>query len=112
MSSLFYVLSGERTKYCWRGYSPPYPLHSRLPLFLNFGQIRNLISQNAVVAETAIFAARAHNLKDIVLTGNLTTLPHVRAVFENLSDAFGVKFIFPENSQFGTVIGTALHPID
>ena len=89
----------------------------------NFGKLSDIASKSDIalgiinmvaetVATTAIFAARAHNLKDIVLTGNLTTLPHVRAVFENLSDAFGVRFIFPESSQFGTVIGAALHPID
>ena len=72
--------------------------------------IINMVSET--VATTAIFAARAHMLKDIVLTGNLTTLPHVRAVFENLGEVFGVNFIIPENAQFGTVIGAALHPID
>ena len=72
--------------------------------------IINMVSET--VATTAIFAARAHKLKDIVLTGNLTTLPHVRAVFENLGEVFGVNFIIPENAQFGTVIGAALHPID
>ena len=89
----------------------------------NFGKLSDIASKSDIalgiinmvaetVATTAIFAARAHKLRDIVLTGNLTTLPHVKAVFENLADSFGVRFIFPENSQFGTVIGAALHPIN
>ena len=89
----------------------------------NFGNLSDLATSNDIalgivnmvsetIAMTAIFAARAHGLKQIVLTGNLTTMTHVRKVFENLESAFGVKFIIPENSQFGTVIGAALHAFD
>ena len=70
--------------------------------------IVNMVSET--IATTAIFAARAHGLKNIVLTGNLTTMPHVRAVFTALAPTFDVNFIIPANSQFGTVIGAALHP--
>ncbi len=72
--------------------------------------IVNMVSET--IAMTAIFAARAHGIKQIVLTGNLTTMPHVRRVFEELQPSFGVDFIIPENSQFGTVIGAALHAFD
>ncbi len=86
----------------------------------NFGNLSDIASRSDIalgivnmvaetIATTAIFAARTHNIKNIVLTGNLTTMPHVRCVFENLAESFGVKFIIPENSQFGTVIGAALH---
>ena len=42
--------------------------------------------------------------------GNLTTIAPIRRVFEamNDSDSFGVRFLTPSNSQFGTVIGAAL----
>jgi hypothetical protein len=56
----------------------------------------------------SIFAARAFGLKDIVLIGNLSTLTPVRRVFDELQHSFGVRFLIPENSQFGTVIGAAL----
>ena len=66
-----------------------------------------------MVAETiammAVFAARGHGIKNVVLTGNLTTIAPIRYVFENLSDSFGVRFLIPENAQFGTVIGAALN---
>lgn len=89
----------------------------------NFGKLSDMASKSDIalgivnmvaetIATTAIFAARSYGLKDIVLTGNLTTMPHVRAVFEGLADNFGVNFIVPTYSQFGTVIGAALHPVD
>ncbi|MBQ9785532.1 MAG: pantothenate kinase [Clostridia bacterium] len=69
--------------------------------------IANLVAET--IAMLSIFAARAHNLTDIVLIGNLTTIEPVRHVFESLGGDFGVRFIIPENAQFGTVIGAALN---
>jgi len=86
----------------------------------NFGNLSDLASPadlalgiTNMVAETvamlSIFAARNYHLKNIVLTGNLTTLSPIRRVFEELEDSFDVRFIIPESSQFGTVIGAALN---
>ena len=86
----------------------------------NFGNLSDLADSHDIalgianmVAETifmmAIFAARSKGLTDIVLTGNLTTIAPIRKVFEDLSANFGVRFIIPENSSFGTVIGAALY---
>ncbi len=69
--------------------------------------IANMVAET--VAMLAIFAARSFQLKDIVLIGNLTRIAPIRAAFEGLSDSFGVRFIIPENAQFGTVIGAALN---
>ncbi len=85
----------------------------------NFGNVSDLATPADIalgvanmVAETvamlSIFAARNFKLQNIVLTGNLTTIKAIRSVFEGLSDSFGVRFVIPENSQFGTVIGAAL----
>ncbi len=85
----------------------------------NFGNVSDLATPSDLalgisnmVAETiamlAIFAARSYKIQNIVLTGNLTTIAPIRQVFEGLSDSFGVRFLIPENSQFGTVIGAAL----
>ena len=68
--------------------------------------IANMVAET--VAMLAIFAARAHGIRDIVLIGNLTTIEPIRRVFEGLSDSFDVRFTIPENAQFGTVIGAAL----
>ena len=69
--------------------------------------ISNLVAET--IAMMSIFAARSYNIKDIVLIGNLTTIEPIRNVFESLGDSFGVRFVIPENAQFGTVIGAALH---
>ena len=85
----------------------------------NFGKLSDMATKEDValgianmVAETvammAIFAARGHGLRDIVLTGNLASVKPVRKIIENLAGAFDVNFIFPQHAQFGTVIGAAL----
>lgn len=85
----------------------------------NFGNVDDLATKNDIalglinlVFETAgmmsIFAAREHRIKDIVLTGNLTRMPQAKEIFDSLNSMFGVNFIIPENSQYGTVIGAAL----
>ena len=60
------------------------------------------------VGMLALFASRAKGGAPIVLTGNLTSVGYAKEAFKNLSDMFGVRFVIPENAQFGTVIGTAL----
>lgn len=60
------------------------------------------------VAMLAIFAARGHGIKDIVLTGNLTVMPQAKEKFDTMSEMFGVNFIIPDKSQFATVIGAAM----
>lgn len=71
--------------------------------------IANLVGET--IAMMSIFAARNFGLREIVLIGNLTTIQPIREVFESLSDSFNVRFLIPENAQFGTVIGAALSKI-
>lgn len=68
--------------------------------------IFNMVSET--VAMISIFAARNFGLCDIVLTGNLTTIKPITRVFHSLEPVFGVRFLIPEMSQYGTVIGAAL----
>ena len=85
----------------------------------NFGNVSEIAEKGDIalgimnlVYETigmgAIFAARAHGLRDIVLTGNLTILSKAKETFATLNSMFDMNFIIPELSQFGTVIGAAL----
>ncbi len=85
----------------------------------NFGKLSELASQSDIaiglvnlVFETigmvAVFAARNRNIKDIVLIGSLTRNHEVKHVFDIIGDMFGLKFIIPERSRYGTVIGAAL----
>jgi type II pantothenate kinase len=89
----------------------------------NFGKLSDLADQNDIalgivnmVGETigmmAVFAARNFGLDRVVLTGNLTAITPIRGVFETLERNFGIKFLIPENAQYGTVIGAALCPAD
>ena len=86
----------------------------------NFGKLSDLATSSDIalglanmVAETiammAIFAARGRGIRDIVLTGNLTTIAPIRRVYENLGGFFDVNFIIPDAASFGTVIGAALY---
>lgn len=85
----------------------------------NFGKLSDMATQNDValgvanmvgetIAMLAMFAARSFNIKNVVLTGNLTAIKAIVDVFEGLEHMFGIKFIIPERSQFATVIGAAL----
>ncbi|MBQ2862883.1 MAG: type II pantothenate kinase [Clostridia bacterium] len=85
----------------------------------NFGKVSDLAGKEDVaagiintvfetIAMLAVFAARGHKVRDIVLTGNMTTLATCHKVFDDMSRLFDVNFIIPEHSQFATVIGAAL----
>ncbi len=97
-------------------------MHPGLPEFMtaaNFGKLSDVAHRADValgvinlvfesVGVLAVFAARRFSLRDIVLTGNLTTIPYADSIFKNLSEMFDVNIIVPNNSQYGTVIGAAL----
>jgi len=85
----------------------------------NFGKVSDLATKSDIalgiinmvfesVGMMGIFAARQFDLKNIVLTGNLTYIPQSTAIFDNLNNMFGVNFQIPEYARFGTVIGAAL----
>lgn len=93
-----------------------------LPEFMtaaNFGKISDIATKSdialgiinmvfEVAGMLAVFAARNHNIKDIVLTGNLTKVPQSKEIFGTLNSMFNVNFMIPQNAQFSTVIGAAL----
>lgn len=71
--------------------------------------ILNLVFET--VGMVSVFAARSRCVRNIVLTGNLTTLDYCKekfAYFNRLENIYGVNFCIPDNAQFATVIGTAL----
>ena len=85
----------------------------------NFGNVSDIATKADIalgvinlVFETigmvSVFAARNHGLRDVVLTGNLTTVERAPEVFGTLNKMFDMNFIIPKRSQFGTVIGAAL----
>lgn len=85
----------------------------------NFGKLSDIATQGDIalgiinmVFETigmiSIFAARNYNLRDVVLTGNLSSVSIAQDTFKVLNRMFDMNFVIPEYSRFGTVIGAAL----
>lgn len=92
----------------------------------NFGNVSDLATRSDLalgvlnlvfetVGMVSIFAARSVGVTDIVLTGNVTQLPHCRTKFDefnSMKENYGVDFKIPDRSRFATVIGTALRGLD
>ena len=85
----------------------------------NFGKISDLATKADIslgvlnmvfetVGMVSLFAARSRGVKDIVMTGNLTTIPYCKTVMDRLNEMFDVRFLIPDLATYGTVIGTAL----
>ncbi|MGM9680058.1 MAG: type II pantothenate kinase [Eubacteriales bacterium] len=85
----------------------------------NFGKVSDVATKSDLalgiinmifetVSMLAIFAARAYGTENIVITGNMTSLPQAKTSFDAMKDLFGLNFVIPENASFGTVIGAAL----
>lgn len=85
----------------------------------NFGKISDIAEKSDIalgiitmVFETigvvSRFAAESCSIKDIILTGNLSTVSQAKEIFDSLKKMYNVNYIIPEYSAFGTVIGAAL----
>lgn len=68
--------------------------------------IINMVSQT--IAVISIFAARACNLDDIILTGKVTSLKEVQRSLRFIEPLFDKKFIIPERGEYATAIGAAV----
>ena len=89
----------------------------------NFGKVSDVTTKGDLAlgllnmiyetsAMLSLFAARSYNISDIVLTGNLTTLPQAEETFRGLSELFHVNYMIPKFSRYATVIGAALSYFD
>lgn len=85
----------------------------------NFGKMNDLASKADLalgiinlIFETigvmAVLAARNEDVKDVVLTGNLTHVPQVHPIFERLSTLFGINFHIPTYAEYATAVGAVL----
>lgn len=96
--------------------------HMELPKDMtaaNFGKVSDIATTGDLalgvinmVFETigmiGMFASRNAGTKNIVLTGNMTSLPQAKTIFSNLNELFDLNFIIPENAVFATAHGAAL----
>ncbi len=85
----------------------------------NFGKLSELATPSDIakglinlvfetVGMVAVFAAKNRNIKDIVLIGSLTRNTEVKQVFDTIGKMYSLRFVIPERSRYGTVIGAAL----
>ncbi|HHW12932.1 MAG TPA: type II pantothenate kinase [Firmicutes bacterium] len=85
----------------------------------NFGKISDLATKADIalgiinlvfqtIGMLAVFATRIYNTRDVVLTGNLTTVPQSQAIFEMLHRMYQVQFHTPPYAEFATATGAAL----
>jgi len=63
----------------------------------------NLIFES--IGMMSVFVSRNDEIKDIVVVGGLTKIPHIKAVFNKIEKLCDIKFIIPENAEYATVIG-------
>jgi len=68
--------------------------------------IMNMVFQT--VGMLAVFAVMKDTIKDVVLTGTLTTFPQAQEVFREFTDNLDINFIIPPNAIFATAIGAAI----
>jgi len=85
----------------------------------NFGRIKSTASASDIalgiinmvfqtVGMLAVFAARHDTIRNIVLTGMLTTFPQAVAISAQFMNQFDLSFIIPPNAVFATALGAAL----
>lgn len=54
----------------------------------------------------AVFVAQSRKTKNIIITGNVATMPYIKTVLNKIEKLHkGVKFIIPKNAEYATVIG-------
>ena len=89
----------------------------------NFGKIKSTASESDLalgiinmVFETigmlAVFVLRNDPVRDVVLTGTLTTFPQLRPILDEFSKHFGLAFTIPPDAIFATALGAALAGTD
>lgn len=87
----------------------------------NFGKIKstatkgdlalglmNMVFQTAGVLSA--FCSQARDVRDIVVTGSLATLPQAKDILDGVGALYGLRFTIPDNAIFATAIGAAVLP--
>ncbi len=68
--------------------------------------IVNLVFQT--IGVMAVLVTRDGIPMRVVLTGNLTTVPQARPIFQGLSELYATDFLIPDDAEYATGIGAAL----
>ena len=70
----------------------------------------NMVSQT--VGVIAIFASRACELEEIILTGKVISLKEVQRTMRSIEPLFDTRFIIPEKGEYATAFGAAVAILD
>lgn len=66
--------------------------------------IANMVFET--IGVMAVFATQNKRNKNIIITGNVATMPYIKKVLKKIEKLHkGVKFIIPKNAEFATIIG-------
>ena len=85
----------------------------------NFGNIKSTASDGDFAAGIvnmifqtigimAAFATRNDRIKDVILTGTLTTLPQAQEIFTAIGEMYDIRFIMPKQAIYATAIGAVM----
>lgn len=85
----------------------------------NFGKVESTATKEDLAAglinmvfETAgslaAFACKNTEIREIVVTGTVATLPQAQKILDGVGMLHGVKFVIPEQAAFATAIGAAV----
>lgn len=65
-----------------------------------------------VIAITAINAARAERIGQVVVIGHMTDMPSFRRVLDLVGEYYGMQLLLPARAGYGTAIGALMHARD
>jgi type II pantothenate kinase len=63
------------------------------------------------IAMLAVFATRNDDIKDVVLIGNVVSLPIVKDIIDKIQKLYNIKFIIPENPEYAVALGAIIASI-
>ena len=65
--------------------------------------ITNMIFE--VIGMMAVFALKNDTIKDVVLVGNIVSIPRTEEILEKIKVTQNINFLIPENAGYGVAIG-------
>ncbi len=72
--------------------------------------VLNMVFQT--IGMLAVFACRNDTIKEVVVTGTLSTVPCAKTLFKQVERMYKIKFTIPPDSIYATATGAALSYID
>lgn len=58
-----------------------------------------------IIAMMAVFATKNDKVREVILIGNIATIPCVKQLLKQIEELHNITFIIPKNAQYAVVIG-------